>query len=393
VGDRARALHLPAARDVAAGENTVIEEPVAVEPEPLRNQRNYRITDADRIGTGSLKQKCHANLAAIELLLALETGGLTPSDEDRRTLVGYVGWGGLPQVFDPGNEQWKTERDRLEGLLTPDELDSARATTLNAHYTAPVVIRAMYMLLQQLGFTHGRLLEPAVGLGHFIGLMPEDMHGHSLVTGVEIDSITARLARMLYPDADIRHQPFEESKLADGFYDVAVSNIPFGDFTPYDPHFKAWSFVIHDYFFAATLEKIRPGGLILFITSKGTLDKQNGALREYVANHADLVGAIRLPNDAFKKNANTEVTPDIVVLRKRLPGELPGGPAWKETAEITNSVGENISVNEYFAAHPEMMLGEMRLEGRMYGHGEPTLVGNNRPLADQLDEAITRLSA
>jgi hypothetical protein len=198
------------------------------------------------------------------------------------------------------------------------------------------------------------------------------------------------MARLLYPDADIRHQPFEESKLADGFYDVAVSNIPFGSFVPYDPRFKHWSFVIHDYFFAAALDKVRPGGLILFVTSRGTLDKQNGALREYVASQADLLGAIRLPNDAFKKNANTEVTTDIVVLRKRLPGELPSGPAWKEVTEITNSQGETLAVNEYFAAHPEMMLGEMRLEGRMYGRGEPTLVGNDRPLADQLAEVIAR---
>ena len=282
------------------------------EPEPLRNQRNYRITDADKLGAGSLKQKCRHNLAAIELLQQLEAEHRPPTEAEQRVLVRYVGWGGLPQVFDAWNEAWKEERERLEQLLTPDELDSARATTLNAHYTAPVIIRAMYALLQHLGFAQGRVLEPALGLGHFIGLMPDDIHGRSLITGIEIDGITARLAQMLYPDADIRHQPFEEAKLADGFYDVAVSNIPFGDFTVCDARFKAWKFVIHDYFFAAALEKVRPGGLILFITSKGTLDKQNGTLREYVASQADLVGAIRLPNDAFKKNANTEVTTDIV---------------------------------------------------------------------------------
>ncbi len=306
-------------------------------------------------------------------------------------LVRYVGWGGLPQVFDSRNEEWNEERERLEQSLTPDELDSARASTLNAHYTAPIIIHAMYAALQRLGFEQGRILEPALGLGHFIGLMPNDMHGRARVTGIEIDSVTARLARMLYPDADIRHQPFEESKLADGFYDVAIGNIPFGDFTVCDARFKAWKFVIHDYFFAAALEKVRPGGLILFITSKGTLDKQNRALREYVASQADLLAAIRLPNDAFKKNANTEVTTDIVILRKRLPGELPSGPAWKEVALITNSVGDSIAVNEYFAAHPDMMLGEMRLEGRMYGRGEPSLVGNDRPLAEQLAEVIALL--
>src|SRR6185503_17263705 len=174
---------------------------------------------------------------------------------------------------------------------------------------------------------------------------------------------TARLAKTLYPDADIRHQPFEEAKLADGFYDLAISNIPFGDFKPFDPRFKRWNFVIHDYFFAATLAKVRPGGLLLFITSKGTLDKVDGALREYVAQQADLLGAIRLPNDAFKQNANTEVTTDIVMLRKRRPGERPQGAEWKTLTRIENSRGESIAVNEYFATHPEMMLGEMRLAG------------------------------
>ncbi len=366
------------------------EAAVPPEPEPRRNPRNYRITDGDKVGVGSLKQKCRANLAAIELLKKLEAEIRAATDNEKQILVRYVGWGGLPQVFDAWNEQWKEERERLEALLTEDELDSARATTLNAHYTAPVVIRAMYALVQHLGFRHGRILEPALGLGHFIGLMPEEMHVRSVITGIEIDSVTARLAKLLYPDADIRHQPFEESRLADGFYDVALGNIPFGDFSVTDPRFKAWKFVIHDYFFAAALDKVRPGGLILFITSKGTFDKQNGALREYVASQADLVGAIRLPNDAFKKNANTEVTTDIVVLRKRLPGEQPAGPAWKEVTVTTNSHDESIALNEYFVARPEMMLGEMRMEGRMYGRGEPSLVGHDRPLADQLSEVIAR---
>jgi len=325
-------------------------------------------------------------------LKQFEADGRAATDREKRVLVRYVGWGGLPQAFNPWNEEWKEQRERLEQVLTPEELESARATTLNAHYTAPVVVRAMYAALERLGFTHGRILEPALGLGHFIGLMPDEMHARSLITGIEIDSITARLAKQLYPDADIRHQPFEESKLADGFYDVALGNIPFGDFMVHDPRFKAWKFLIHDYFFAAALHKVRPGGLILFITSKGTLDKHDAALRECVAHQADLLGAIRLPNDAFKRNANTEVTADIVVLRKRLPGELPSGPAWKAGAEeITNSLGETIAINEYFAAHPEMMLGEMRLEGKMYGRGEPTLVSNRRDLAEQLAEAIALL--
>ena len=361
------------------------------EPEPLRNQGNYRITDDDRVGVGSLKQKCRNNLVAIEMLQRLETEGRAPTAEEKRTLVRYVGWGGLPQVFDSYNDEWNEERQRLESLLTPDELESARATTLNAHYTSPVIVRAMYVALQRLGFEHGRILEPACGLGHFIGLMPDEMHGRSRITGIEIDSITARLTKALYPDADIRHQPFEEARLADGFYDVAISNIPFGDYKPFDIGFKSWHFVIHDYFFAKALDKVRPGGLVLFITSKGTLDKIDGALREYVAHQADLVAAIRLPNDAFKKNANTEVTTDIVILRKRSLGERPGGPAWKAVVEITNSVGDTISVNEYFASHAQMMLGEMRLEGRMYRSAEPTLVGDGRDLAEALARAIVSL--
>lgn len=391
MGDRAGTLHLPSPGDIVAGENSVVEEPVAAEPEPLRNQRNYRISDEDRVGAGSLKKKCRHNLVAIELLKKLEAEARQPTEAEKRVLVRYVGWGGLPQVFDSWNEEWQGEGEQLAQLLTPEELESARATTLNAHYTAPAIIRAIYAALQRLGFAEGRILEPACGLGHFIGLMPAEMQSRSLITGVEIDSVTARLARLLYPDADLRHQPFEDSRLADDFYDVAISNIPFGDYKPFDARFKQWDFLIHDYFFAAALAKVRPGGLLLFITSKGTFDKLDGSLREYVSHQADLLGAIRLPNDAFKKNANTEVTTDIVILRKRLPGELPSGPAWKAIGEMTNSLGETIPVNEYFVAHPEMMLGEMRLEGRMYARPDPTLVGNGVPLVERLAEAIALL--
>ena len=361
------------------------------EPEPPRNQHNYRITDTDCLGSGSVKAKCRDNLTALELLKRIEADDRRSNPAEKRALVRYVGWGGLPQVFDSGNDEWSEERQRLERLLTPEELESARATTLNAHYTAPGVVSALYDALRRLGFSQGRVLEPALGLGHFIGLMPDDMQSRSRITGIEIDSVTARLAKLLYPDADIRHKPFEESVLPDSGFDVAVGNVPFGDYKPFDPRFKGWNFLIHDYFFAATLDKVRPGGLIVFITSKGTLDKSDTVLREYVSQQADLVGAIRLPNDAFKKNANTEVTTDIVMLRKRLPGELPSGPDWKEVAEITNSAGETIPVNEYFAAHPEMMLGEMRLEGRMYARAEPTLVGNGVPLETRLAQAVARL--
>src|ERR1039458_5694200 len=396
LGNGAGALHLPPTGINGNGHPEEIETDTGVdvptgEPEPLRNQNNYRITEADKLGTGGLKSKCYGNLSAIELLRHLETNPRPATQDEKQILVRYVGWGGLPQVFDSSNKLWQEEREQLESLLTEVELESARATTLNAHYTAPVVVRAIYAALERFGFRQGRVLEPAAGLGHFIGLMPDEMKAGSRIPGVEIDSITVRLARKLYPDADLRHQPFEETKLADGFYDVAIGNIPFGDYKPFDPKFKSWSFVIHDYFFAKALDKVRPGGLVLFITSHGTLDKVDGGLREYISNQADLLGAIRLPNDAFKKNANTEVTTDIVMLRKRQPGELPNGPTWKELVEISNSTGETIPVNEYFAAHPEMMLGEMRLEGKMYARSEPTLVPNERPLAEQLPEVIALL--
>ena len=380
MGDRPEPLSVPSAGRVA-------EPPDG----PPQNSGNYRITSSDRLGAGSLWQKCQDNLTAIELLKRLEKEQRPATEEERKALVRFVGWGGLPQVFDELNEGWQKERARLAALLTERELESARATTLNAHYTAPVVIEAMYAALRRFGFEHGRIVEPACGLGHFIGLMPDSMHRRSSITGVEIDSLTARLARQLYPDSDIRHQPFEECRLPDSYFDLAISNVPFGDHRPFDPRFKQWRFLIHDYFFAATLERLRPGGLLLFVTSKGTLDKKESGLRELLSQKADLLGAIRLPNDAFKRNANTEVTTDIVMLRKRLPGELPREPSWKALGEITNSLGETIPVNEYFVAHPEMMLGEMRLEGRMYRRHEPTLVGSGRALEEQLAEAVARL--
>ena len=291
-------------------------------------------------------------------------------------------------MFDVNSREWFKEQVELSELLTDEEHTSARASTLNAHYTSPVIVRGMYAALSRFGFKHGRVLEPACGLGHFVGLMPEEMHAHSQITGVEIDLLTARFAKALYPDADIRHQPFEEARLADGFYDVAISNIPFGDYQPFDPRFNVFKFPIHDYFFAAALEKVRRGGLLLFITSKGTLDKEDSTLREYLADRTNLVGAVRLPNDAFRRNANTEVTTDIVILRKLNPGETPSGPAWKETAEHINSKGESIYINEYFAQRPRLMLGEMELSGSMYRDNEPTLASDGRDLGEALAEAV-----
>jgi N12 class adenine-specific DNA methylase/phospholipid N-methyltransferase len=323
----------------------------------------------------------------------VESESRPATPDEKAALVHYVGWGAMPQVFDPRNYEWREARATLEQLLTPEELEAARASTLNAHYTSPTVVRAMYRALEQFGFERGRILEPACGIGHFIGLMPEAIHRHSTITGVEIDPLTARIARALYPDADIRAQGFENAKLADGFYDVAISNVPFGDYPVHDPSLNAYRFPIHDYFFAKTLEKVRPGGLIMFITSRGTMDKLDSTLREYLAPKAELLGAIRLPNTAFKQNAGTEVTTDIVMLRKLHPGEPPCGPAWREVREFTNHNWEKIPINEYFVERPRLMLGHLQLTGRMYRDNEPTLEPDGRVLGDALGAAVPELPA
>ena len=380
---------LPPILQLPPVEIVVTAEPVK-SPEPLKPQL-FQITDFDRLGDGSPRKKCRGNMAAITLLKQIETEQRPATEPERRQIVKFVGWGGLPQVFDEYNRDWAEERHQLETLLTPEELSSARATTLNAHYTSPTIIRAMYTALEQFGFAGGRILEPACGLGHFIGLMPEKMRAQSSYTGIEIDSITARLAKALYPEADLRHSPFESAKLADDFYDLAISNVPFGDYPVFDPRFQSQRFLIHDYFFAASLSRVRPGGLIAFVTSKGTFDKQDSSLREYIARQADLIGAIRLPNDAFKHNAYTEGTTDIVFLRKRYAGEPTGGAAWRNLNSYSNSLNELMMINEYFVRRPQLMLGEMQLVGRMYRINEPTLVSNGRDVEEQLQTAIRSL--
>lgn len=374
-------IHPPAARRIAKRH----------QEEPPRNLNSYRVTEADRLGDGGSKQKFQQNLKAIKILRSLDAEERPATNEEKAALVKYVGWGAMPQVFDVDSRDWRKEQVQLSEILSDDEHRSARATTLNAHYTAPTVISAMYHAAERFGFKGGRVLEPACGIGHFVGLMPDDMLRRSNVTGIEIDPLTARIAKALYPDADFRAQPFEQSKLADGFYDLAISNVPFGDYTVHDPRFNSYKFSIHDYFFAAALEKIRPGGLLMFITSRGTMDKLDSTLREMLSTRTELLGAIRLPNDAFKRNAGTEVTTDIIMLRKLRAGEAPTGTAWKETAAYTNDIGEAFTLNEYFAARPEMMLGQMRLGGGMYGGNEPTLEPDGRNLRDALAQAVERL--
>ena len=340
MGNGAGEIHpAPARRNLAVGHHRRHQD------EPPRNLNSYRITEADRVGDGGPKQKFQQNLKAIETLRALDADERPATIEEKAVLVKYVGWGAMPQVFDDYNREWAKERAALKANLSEEEFEHARSTTLNAHYTSPTVIGAMYQAAGRFGFNGGRVLEPACGIGHFIGIMPEDMLRHSTVTAIEIDPLTARIAKALYPDADIRAQPFEQTKLADGFYDLAVSNVPFGDYTVHDPRWNSLKLPIHDYFFAAALEKVRPGGLVMFITSRGTMDKLDSTLRELLSQRTELLGAIRLPNDAFKRNAGTEVTTDIVMLRKLRPGESPTGPAWKETASYTNDIGESFTIN------------------------------------------------
>ncbi|MEY2531618.1 MAG: hypothetical protein QOI96_1703, partial [Verrucomicrobiota bacterium] len=360
--------------------------------EPELNARNYRIRADDRLGDGSLKQKCRDNFSAIELVRLLDSQSRVASEEEKRVLVKYVGWGGIPQVFaSPFSTEWKAEGERLKVLLTSEEYDAARASTLNAHYTSATVISAIYNAVQQIGFTHGRVLEPALGIGNFFGLIPGEMSARSRLTGVEIDPLTAKIARQLYPDADIRAQGFETAALGDGSFDLAISNVPFGDYKLHDPSFNEHNFLVHDYFFAKAAEKVRPGGLLALVTSKGTLDKVNSSLRGYLADKIDFIGAVRLPNTAFKRNANTEVTTDIVFLRRLAAGEKPTGPNWLNLAEHANRDGVLFQINEYFAANPHMMLGHMANAGTMYRSNEPALVADDRDLSAALAEAVAAL--
>jgi N12 class adenine-specific DNA methylase len=356
-----------------------------------KNLNSYRITDGDRLGAGGPKQKFQQNLRAIQIVRKLESETRPATPDEKAMLVKYVGWGAMPQIFDPKNRDWARERETLRGELAAEEYDKTRATTLNAHYTSSTVIRAMYQAAQRFGFQGGNILEPACGIGHFIGLMPEEMLRQSTITGIEIDPLTTRIAKALYPGAGIREQPFEKSKLPDESFDLAVSNVPFGDYRVHDPHWNKFKFPIHDYFFAAALDKVRPDGLLMFITSHHTMDKLDSTLRDVLSEKAELLGAVRLPNNAFKKNAGTEVTTDIIMLRRLREGESPCGAAWKTAADFTNDQKQNFSLNEYYVAHPEMMLGTMRLARGLYANDEPTLQPDNRDLGEALAQAMEKL--
>jgi N12 class adenine-specific DNA methylase len=367
----------PGDRDPSSSTGRIILE---AEPE-AKPSRDFRIADAHRIGQGGLHEKARANIDAIRLLKRLETEDRDATEDEKAVLCRYAGWGALANPifgYDRAAE-WRNTADQVRSLLTDDEYASARASTPNAHYTSPAVITGIWEALERLGIGKGvQVLEPAMGVGHFFGLMPGAMQGGHR-TGVELDFITARIAKKLYPDSTIYAKAFEETPLPDNYFDAVVGNVPFGDYPVHDPSMKhAVTRAIHDYFFARSLEKLRPGGVMALITSRYTMDKENDTIRRYLGDRADLLGAIRLPNTAFKGVAGTEVTTDILFLQKRKAGAQPSGKLWRGLEAIT-SPGGPIAINEYYARHPEMMLGTMKLEGRMYRADEPTLAGELTP--------------
>lgn len=341
---------------------------------------NFRITNDD-LGTGTLGEKFDRNLAAVRLLKSLEAADRPATAEEQQVLSQYVGWGGMASAFSPNNRRY----EQLRSLLTEDEYKAARASVLNAHYTSPTIIRAIYDAAAQFGFENGKILEPSMGVGNFFGMLPESMKDSQL-TGVELDSISGRIARKLYPNADIKITGYENTKFADNSFDVAVGNVPFGDYSLHDKRYDKDHLPIHDYFFVKTLDKVRPGGIVAFVTSKGTLDKANPAARRLMAERADLLGAIRLPNTAFKANAGASVTTDILFLQKRdtPPEQL---PAWTETGKNA----DGMELNNYFLQHPEMILGTMQEVTTQYGKDTACVPDPNVELEDLLSAAVLHL--
>ena len=346
---------------------------------------NFRITD-DHLGEGGAKTKYAFNIAAIQTLKQIEAEERQATPQEQEILSGYVGWGGIPQAYDENNAQWSEEYQQLKSLLTDEEYAAARGSTLNAHYTSPMVIRAMYEALGNMGFQSGNILEPSCGVGNFFGMLPESM-SQSRLYGVELDSITGRIARQLYPDAQIEIRGFEKTSRKD-FFDVAVGNVPFGNYKVADRAFDKYGFLIHDYFLAKTLEQVRPGGVIAFITSKGTMDKASPDVRRYIAQRAELLGAIRLPNNAFKANAGTEVTSDILFLQKR-EHPIDIEPDWIHLGQTA----DGIPINSYFAEHPDMVLGKMAWDKSMYGNEKETTCEPipGADLAQQLHAAVRNI--
>lgn len=370
--------------------------PCVLHPEiPSSERHNFRITD-DHLGEGGAKAKFKNNVAAIRTLQEIEFDNRLATPEEQEILSHYVGWGGLPQAFDENNEQWADEFIELQTLLSTEEYEAAKATTLNAHYTSPTVIKAIYQAVENMGFRTGNVLEPSCGIGNFFGIVPESMKDSKLF-GVELDSITGRIAQQLYQQNSIAVQGFEDTELPDSFFDLAIGNVPFGSYSLHDKRYDKHRFLIHDYFFAKTLDKVRPGGIVAFVTSKGTMDKQNSSVRKYIAERAELIGAIRLPNNAFLANAGTQVTTDIIFLQKReklidvsMP-EADSGLEWLQLGQTENGV----PINQYFLNHPEMVLGEMVFDDMMYGGAKETTCKpfEGESLSDLLAEAVQNIHA
>ena len=364
--------------DAAALDKAVNAEP---ESEPVGN---FHITD-EHLGEGGAKQKYARNIEAIKTLFQLEQEHRGATAEEQQVLSQYVGWGGLADAFDPGKDSWAKEYTELKGLLSEDEYAAARSSTLNAHYTSPTVIRSIYDAVERMGFHSGNILEPSMGVGNFFGMLPDSM-ADSRLYGVELDSITGRIAKKLYPQADITVAGFETTDRRD-FYDLAVGNVPFGQYKVNDKAYNKLGFSIHNYFFAKAIDQVRPGGIIAFVTSRYTMDSKDSTARKHMAERADLLGAIRLPNNAFRANAGTDVVSDIIFLQKR-DRPIDHEPDWVQLSKTE----DGFAINQYFVDHPEMILGELTTESTQYGREELTVAPiEGAVLADQLAEAVQHI--
>lgn len=375
--------------EALTGENDT-EPGKASEKEPEIDKSgavNYHISfnEAENTGKGfAPKEKFRQNIEAIRTLEKIEGEHRTATPEEQEILAKYVGWGGLADAFDSSKANWANEYQELKSLLSPEEYASARESTLNAHYTSPVIIQAIYDAVGKMGFTRGNVLDPAAGIGNFYGCLPEGMK-ESRLYGAELDGLTGRIAKQLYPHADIKITGFENTSYPNDFFDVAVGNVPFGQYKVSDRKYDKHNFLIHDYFFAKTLDKVRPGGIVAFVTSKGTMDKKNPEVRKYLAQRAELLGAVRLPNTAFKENAGTEVTSDILFLKKR-DRVMDIEPDWVHLTEK-----DGIVMNQYFADHPEMVLGKMEMVSGAHGMESACLPDTSLPLSAQLKNALSHV--
>ncbi|WP_243111288.1 SNF2-related protein [Acutalibacter sp. 1XD8-33] len=363
----------------------VIEKFHIEEPNRVPAPQNFHITDDD-LGAGGAKAKYQMNISALKTLHKIESEGRTATPDEQETLSKYVGWGALADAFDESKPAWASEYQELREMLTPEEYDSARASVLNSHYTSPTVIKAIYQALENMGFQDGNILEPSCGVGNFFGLLPESM-ANSKLFGIELDGLTGRIARQLYPNAHIEIKGYEDARFQNNSFDIAIGNVPFGNYKVFDPAYNKLGFSIHNYFFAKTVDQVRPGGIIAFVTSRYTMDSKSTQAREYMAQRAELLGAIRLPNNAFLSNAGTEVVSDILFLQKR-EQPITEPPDWVQTGENK----DGYTINRYFIRHPEMILGEQSSDSTQYGQQDFTVKPiPGTDLGEQLREAITHI--